>query len=74
MYIVEIVNIIISKNRIFGFSVFFGFLNTDVGFAFGYRLGSTRDCKLQSLPVSVIELSEVELRPVTTLLNHTQRY
>jgi len=38
VYIVEIVNIIIIKNRIFvfffGFSVglFFGFLNTDVGF------------------------------------------
>jgi len=48
MYVVEIVNIIISKNRIFGFSVFFfgfsvffGFLNIDVGFGFGYRLGST---------------------------------
>ena len=34
MHIVEIVNIVISKNRIFGFSVFFSLLNTDVGFGF----------------------------------------
>jgi len=47
MHTVEIANIVISKTRIFlfsfffGFSVFFGFLNTDVGFGFGYRLGCT---------------------------------
>jgi len=40
MHIVEIVNVVISKTEFsvfrffFGFSVFFGFLNTDLGFGF----------------------------------------